>query len=293
MSTGDNPSDDSEEFSTEVRATYEDLFELLNRIGRYTRDLLKEFSLEPGDVQGILVGRYFSRCIDNARAAVTLSEQGLLTPSRIILRAALESQFCMRACLSHVFCERLIAADMVKRSKMLRKFEQLSKISKVPVPGLDQILSSDRTAEFREELAQIEASDIPIVEIAKVAGCYDLYIGVYATLSSSVHSSVHDIEGQVVFSGDGQIEAFSRAPDIKDVPFILVGAIEVLLDTSLAACAFLDKDCTDYLTSEHDTLRELSKSVAEAIRPDSVFDRELHVLGVHAIETAMPSAAQP
>lgn len=265
---GDNPSEYSEEFSTEVRAAYEDLFKLLHRVCRRAREFLSEFSLEPDDVQGILVGSYFSRCIDNARAAVTLSEQGLLTPSRIILRTALESQFCMRACLSYAFCERLIAADMVKRGKMLKKFEQLSKISKVPVPGLDKMLSSDRIAGFREKLAQTEASDIPIVEIAKAAGCYDLYIGVYATLSSSVHSSVHDIEGQVVFSDDGQIEAFSRAPDIKDVPFMLVGAIEVLLDTSLAACAFLDKDCTDYLTSEHDTLRELSKSVAEAIRPD-------------------------
>src|SRR3546814_9598046 len=89
----------------------------------------------------------------------------------------------------------------------------------------------------------------------------------YATLSSTVHAPVHDIEGQVAYSGDGQIEAFSRAPDIKDVPFILVGAIEVLLDTSLAACAFLEKDCTDQLTREHDVVRELSKSAAGEIRP--------------------------
>src|SRR3546814_9939065 len=77
---------------------------------------------------------------------------------------------------------------MVKRGKMLKKVEQLSKISKVPVPGLDEMLASDRIAEFREELAQVEGSDIPIVEIAKAAGCYDLYIGVYATLSSTVHA---------------------------------------------------------------------------------------------------------
>src|SRR3546814_5988071 len=73
--------------------------------------------MEPDDVQGILIGGYFSRCIDNCRAAVTLAEQGLQTPSRIILRAALESQFCLRACLSYAFCERFIAADMVKRSE--------------------------------------------------------------------------------------------------------------------------------------------------------------------------------
>src|SRR3546814_19064766 len=112
------------------------------------------------------------------------------------------------------------------------------------------MLASDRIAEFREELAQVEGSDIPIVEIAKAAGCYDLYIGVYATLSSTVHASVHDIEGQVAYSGIGQIEAFSRAPDIKDAPFLLVGAIEVPLDTSLAACAFIETDCTDPLTGD-------------------------------------------
>src|SRR3546814_14289752 len=93
-------------------------------------------------------------------------------------------------------------------------------------------------------------------------------MGVYATLSSTVHASVHDIEGQVAYSGDGQIEAFSRAPDIKDVPFILVGAIEELLDTSLAACAFLEKACTDHLTREQDVLRELYMSAAGEIRPN-------------------------
>src|SRR3546814_20120303 len=115
---------------------------------------------------------------------------------------------------------------MVKRGKMLKKVEQLSKISKVPVPGLDEMLASDRIAEFREELAQVAGSDIPIVEIAKAAGCYDLYLGVYATLSSTVQSSVHDTAGQVANSGAGQIEALSRAPAHTDVTIIHIGATE-------------------------------------------------------------------
>jgi hypothetical protein len=258
------PSDQSGDFSVGVRARYGDLFRLLHRVSGYARGLLNEFSLDADDVQGILIGGYFSRSIDNAQAAITLSEQGLLIPSRIILRTALESQFCLRACLSYAFCERLVASDMVKRNKMLRKAEQLSMIAKVP--GLDEMLSSERIREFREEAAQVEAGDIPIVEIAKAAGCHDLYIGVYAMLSSSVHASVHDIEQQIVYSDDGRIEAFSKATDIEDVPFILVGAIEVFLDTSLAACAFLDKDCTDYLRREHDTLRELSDALVAVAR---------------------------
>lgn len=257
-------SESSEGFSEKVRARYEDLFKLLHRVNGHARDLLNEFSLEADDVQGVLIGGYFSRSIDNAQAAVILSKQGLLIPSRIVLRAALESQFCLRACLSYAFCERLIASDMVKRSKMLRRAEQLSKIAKVP--GLDEMLASDRIFEFRQEAAQVGAGDIPIVEIAKAAGCHDLYIGIYATLSSSVHASVHDIEHRIVYSDDDRIEAFSKTPDIEDVPLVLVGATEILLDSSLAACAFLDKDCTDYLTREHDTLHELADMTDLAAR---------------------------
>lgn len=262
--SGEYFSESSEDFSAKVRGRYEDLFKLLHRVSGHARDLLSEFSMEADDVQGILIGGYFCRSIDNAQAAVILSGQGLLIPSRIVLRAALELQFCLRACLSYAFCERLIASDMVKRSKMLRKAEQLSKIA--TVPGLDEMLASERILEFREEAAQVEASDIPIAEIAKAAGCHDLYIGVYATLSSSVHSSVHDIERQIVCSDDGRIKAFSKTPDIEAVPFVLVGAIEILLDTSLAACAFLDKDCTDYLRREHDTLRELADITVAAAK---------------------------
>src|SRR3546814_7448695 len=133
-----------------------------------------------------------------------------------------------------------------------------------PVAGRDARFRQDRWVQGRTS----EGRGKRYPDRGNCEGRYDLYIGVHATLSSSVHASVHDIEGQVVYSDDGQIEAFSRAQDIEDVPFVLVGAIEVLLDTSLAACAFLDNDCTDYLTSENDTLRELSKSVDEALRPE-------------------------
>src|SRR3546814_16615856 len=76
---GGCPSEDPEEFSTAVRAAYGDLFKLLRRVGSHARDLLSEFSLEPDDVQGILVGGYFSRSIDNAHAAITIAERGLRT----------------------------------------------------------------------------------------------------------------------------------------------------------------------------------------------------------------------
>lgn len=259
-------SDQLKSFSERGQAKYEDLFKLLNRVNANAIGLLDEFSVEADDIQGILVGGYFSRCIENAQGAVLLSENGLIIQGRIVLRAALESQFSLRACLSYAFCERLVASDMVKKNKMLRKFEQLSKMSKVR--GLDEMLASKNVTKFREDVAQIEANDIPIIEIAKAAGCHDLNMGAYATLSSSAHSSVHDIESRVVYSNDGlRVATFSSAPRFEDMAFVLVSAIEVLLDASLATCAFLEKDCTADLTREHDALRELADKALLADHP--------------------------
>jgi hypothetical protein len=243
-------------FQTKARNRYRGLFELLLRLESHATYLLMSFHLEPDDAQGILVAGYFSRTIDNIEASVILAERGLTVQSRVVLRAALESQFSLRACLSGEFCKKLVASDLVKRKKMIQKAGQLVKIA--DVPGLKDMLSSDRIARFTEEVSVIDAGDIPIAEIAKAAGCYDLYLGIYATLSAAVHSTVYDIERQLVISGDGQIEALSEGPALGDVAFLLVGSIEVLLDASMAAGAFVEKDHMEYWKQEHESLRALA-----------------------------------
>jgi len=99
------------EFVTRARERYADLFEILYRIHEHAISLLNEFHVERDDPQGILVAGFFSRLIENVQASVVLSEQGFSTQSRVILRAAPESQFSLRACLSWEFCERLATQE--------------------------------------------------------------------------------------------------------------------------------------------------------------------------------------
>ncbi len=246
----------SEEFVAKARVRYQGLFELLHRIDDHANFLLGEFPLRAEDPQGIAVAGFFLRTIDNIRASVVLAERGLSVQSRVVLRAALESQFSLRACLSGEFFQKLVAADLVKRRKMLRKAGNLARISNIP--SLDEMLASDQIARFQEKIADIDASDIPVAEIARAAGCEDLYLGIYATLSASVHSTVYDIERRLVFSENGELKGLAKEPDMDDVAFLLVGSIEVLLDASMAAAAFVEKDCMEYWKQEHEALRALA-----------------------------------
>jgi hypothetical protein len=243
-------------FQAEARRKYCAFFKLFEGLTNHSNSLLQRFHLEADDAQGILVASYFSRTIDSVNASVILAAHSLSVQSRVVLRTALESQFNLRACLSAEFCEKLIAADLVQRKKMLRKAESLAAIS--DIPSLKKMLSSDEIATFRKRVSDIEAGNMPIAEIAKAAGCYDLYLGIYTTLSAAVHSSLYDIERRLVISENGRIEALSAGPDLSDVSFLLVGAIEVLLDASMAAGAFVAEDHLGYWEHVHKSLRTLA-----------------------------------
>lgn len=245
-------------FQAKARNKHRGLFELLQDVDNHATVLLEHFRVEADDAQGILVASYFSRTRDSVKASVILAERGLCVQSRVVLRAALESQFNLRACLSGTFCEKLIVADLVQRNRMLRKAESLAAISEIP--SLTKMLSSDEISRFKERVSDIESGNIPIAEIAKAAGCQDLYLGLYTTLSAAVHSSVYDIERKLVISKDGRIEALSAGPDLRDVGFILVGAIETLLDASMAAGAFVEKDHMEYWQTVHDSLRRFAEA---------------------------------
>jgi hypothetical protein len=145
---------------------------------------------------------------------------------------------------------------MVKRKKMLRKAESLSKVFRVR--GLDEMLASEMVAQFHKDVSEIDAPDIPTIEIAKAAGCFDLYLGAYATLSTAVHSTVSDIERNMTISDDGEIMAISKEPSLDDVAFQLVCAVESLLNASMAAGAFLEQDHMAYWKQEHEALCAIS-----------------------------------
>ena len=252
-------SEDATQFQAAFRTRYPALFSQLARIEDHARFLLGQFRLDKEDVQGILIAGYFSRAIDNAHASVVVAERGLTIQGRILSRAALESQFSLRACLSGEFCEKLVAADITKRKKMLRKMESLSKIAKVQ--RLDEMLASDKIKKFENEALNLNAPDIPIAEIAKAGGCQDLYLGIYTTLSAAVHSTVYDIERALVVSDDGRVLALTAGPNMAEAAGVFVGGIEVLLDVSMAAAAYLDMDFMDYWQSEHDTLRQIAEAM--------------------------------
>lgn len=248
-----------------VRDQNRELFDQLYRVNDHAISLQSQAVVVPDDMQGLVVATFFSRTVSNIQASVILIERGLSSQAKVVLRAAMESLFGLRACLDEEFCERLIVADAVKRKKHFRKAEQL--VQNGVIPDVDGILAADVFAQIEADIAETNARDITTAEIAKAAGLYDWYIGVYAMFSASVHSTVRDLTEHVLVDDHSEISALANGPDVDACAGLLICGIEQMLMASTAAAAYFGFDHLEYWEQEHESLRLLVEKEQAKVQP--------------------------
>jgi hypothetical protein len=229
------------------------LFEQLFRVNAQALSIEQQIVVASDDSQALLIATFFSRTITNIQAAVLLAERGLPTQAKALLRVSMESLFSLRACLDRSFSDRLIDADSAKRKKHFRKAAQLVERNVMPDPK--GVVSQEKLAEIEADNLEANARDVTTAEIAKAAGLEDWYLGVYSLFSSSVHSTVRDLEQYLVVDDDGHVEALINEPDIKPLPGPLICSIEQILMAISAAVRFFGLDDQDHWQFEHDQLR--------------------------------------
>jgi hypothetical protein len=232
-----------------------DLFDQLYRVNDHALSIQHRVVVAPEDMQGLVVATFFSRTINSIQASVILIERGLSSQAKVVLRAAMESLFGLRACLDEEFCERLVAADAVKRKKHFRKAEQL--VQKGVIPDVNGVLTEDLLAQIEADIAETNARDITTAEIAKAAGLYDWYLGMYAMFSASVHATVRDLTEYMRVDDKGELTALANGPDLEACAGLLICAIEQMLMASTAAAAHFGFDHIEYWEREHEALRVL------------------------------------
>ncbi len=232
-----------------------ELFDQLYRVNDHALSIQRQLVIAPEDAQGLVVATFFSRTITSIQASVILIERGLSSQAKVVLRAAMESLFGLRACLDDEFCERLVAADAVKRKKHFRKAEQL--VQRGVIPDVDGVLTEDTLALIEADIAETNARDLTTADIAKAAGLHDWYLGVYAMFSASVHTTVRDLTEHLLVDDLGEVAALFNGPDLKACAGLLICAIEQMLMASTAAAAHFGFDHLEYWEREYEALRVL------------------------------------
>lgn len=226
--------DNLEVFATLVREKYAPWMCEARAHNRIANQMQYTFKVSPESAQQLFCSALFVRVLEYTQTALLLIERGLRAPARVMLRCAVEGLFNLTACSTNYKTAILFMdADLLARKKT---GEYLQQVSGQPLKA--QVSGKEVTKclkELADEIDSLDAKALRVRQLAKLADLEDWYLTTYAYLSSSVHSSVRDLEGYFEFDEDGKIKGMINEPSDDGLELLILLAVEIQHLAMLAA----------------------------------------------------------
>lgn len=218
--------DDLEAFATLIREKYAPWLAKARAYNRIANQMQYAFKVHPESAQDLFCSALFIRVLEYTQTALFLIERGLRAPARVMLRCAVEALFSLTACSAdYKKAVAFMDADLIARKKTGKYLRQVSGAPlKVQVAGEDVTEHLKRLA---DEIDSLDAKASQVRQLAKLADLEDWYLTTYVYLSSSVHSSVRDLEDYFECDQDGKIKGMVNEPSDRCLELLILLAVEI------------------------------------------------------------------
>jgi len=230
--------DNMEAFATLVRNKYAPWVAEARAYNRIANQLQYAVKVRPESAQDLFCSALFVRILEYTQTALLLIERGLRAPARVMLRCAVEALFNLTACSAdYKTAVAFMDADLLARKKAGEYLGQVSgEALKTHIAGKD---IAERLKRLADEIDTLDAKALQVRQLAKLAGLEDWYLTTYAYLSSSIHSSVRDLEDYFEYDHNGAIKGMVNEPSDRGLELLILLAVEIQhLAMQAAAKAF-------------------------------------------------------
>lgn len=230
-----------------------DIFEAINLVAWGTQ---YNFKVHKDDPQEVLMATAYARTLTNTQAVIILAKRGMDTQARVMLRAALEVLFTLKAIAkSRDFALKFMAADDVAQGKVFNKLKTwiaASPQEKDTNEAIDRAL-----AENKKAIQNSGARRISTEEVSKVGELHSLYLTAYSHFSASVHSNVRDLERHFVVDSDKDISEIRNEPELDNLGILFSTASEIILIALAGIAELLPISIEQFLEVQYQALNEL------------------------------------
>lgn len=218
--------DNLDVFATLVRDKYAPWVAEARAYNRIANQMQYSFKVHPESAQDLFCSALFVRVLEYTQTALLLIERGLRAPARVMLRCAVEALFNLTACSAdYKTAIAFMNADFLARKKTGEYLRQVrGETLKAQVAGEDV---TERLKKLADEIDSLDAKALQVRQLAKLADLEDWYLTTYAYLSSSVHSSVRDLEDYFKCDQDGAIKGMVNEPSDRGLELLILLAVEI------------------------------------------------------------------
>jgi len=209
-----------------IRAKYEESFELAGDFYRFCKQQLVTTQFPKNDGQKVTVVLLYSRIIEGLEAVILLLENGLRSPTEVVIRSMLSSVFRLEAIARDADRVADYQRDGdVLTLRMIRRALQKGHFDNLPQ---QKQITGQRIKELERQLGgrRDAATDEQWAGWAKLDKIYDL---VYPVHSLTSHSNIRTLERHVDANG-----GFVVGPDDRSVEESLIAACQATLISAKA-----------------------------------------------------------
>jgi hypothetical protein len=202
----------------------------------------------------------YMRTLTTIQGAVLLIMRGMDAPARILLRAAMESLFKLKAIeQDRNVVNAILAGDDFHRKGLLKKYKRIDD------PQLQAEL--DRIGELKSPAAdsftEWGVTPLTVEQMAEKADMTKLYLSAYPVLSDTAHAGIRDLERHVETDHAGEVTALHNEPNIDNLETLFLMATEFLISALEGFAEIVKLDLNDFCEVSKEALKQL----ADAHRP--------------------------
>jgi hypothetical protein len=215
-----------ENISQDTYEKHKELYDLIFEINKFAQKIKYEFVIHNQNIQELTIGSLYIKIIQSFESVIILSQRGLETDSKAILRVMLEAVFYLKSIyLDPDFVYDYIMGDEIERYRILFK------VSKDNENIFSEELKEYVKKENPRKLKQKKEKDnsLEIYNVAKKAKMYDFYQLVYGTLSSDIHTPIRSLEKYYGIDENGNVSHLICVPIFTDLTAVILTACSILL----------------------------------------------------------------
>jgi hypothetical protein len=204
-------------------------FSLSERCSKLGQQILLSMKIDNENLQQILVALWFNRLLSHFQAIILLMERGMLFEAQIILRTLTEVSFSLVAVAENAsLAQDFLKDDKVQQLKSLNTYMNLPKhLRTQDQKQHDSILKIIEN--LKCEICKNNYKGLKTEYIAQKANMTDNYNTIYASLCSTVHSRIRDLESHLLLTKDDNIKQLNWGPDVSGLDMVLLSANETFI----------------------------------------------------------------
>ena len=225
-------SEQIKQYIDQHRQQYLVLFKFCEEINRFTHSTMFTIDIGNKELTKMIVTCLYIKTMGIFQGIILMVERGMGNEAKALLRCLLECRFSIVAIKkNNDLVNRLIREDNeFKRLKALRNYKKNMELGTTTfphTPSMEEI--GTLIDQLKKKIKEGNFKEVPIWELAKIAGLSEIYNSAYCYLSGAIHVDLSELENYLKINSNNRAEEFLWGPDDKDIKWILLSSAESML----------------------------------------------------------------